>query len=355
LTSIVHAADPPAGTTEAFRLFADILEGVQKHYLDRDRLDATTHAPAAFREFLRQLDPEADLLTSNEFAALPAPGSAPPIILGTRAGQIIVLAPRDGTGAQRAGLITGDELTDFTGSIGGAYALLQTATVINVRQRIAPVPVDHPPRPPVRLRFPANLTAYYRFNEISDETVAEFDRTLPAIAKSRYLILDLRHNATGTFDAALRLARRFLPAKTPLATLAQAADGRKTTFAADATDKLPAHLRIAILVNGGTAGAAEVFAAALQDHRRAKLVGSPTYGQGRQSSPVPLRSGFVLWLPTTRYLTPTGRPIYPAGLTPDVPVQLPTPMERDVAALGYANTDRATDPVLANALEIVRQ
>lgn len=353
LAPVVRGAEPPAGATDAFRLFADILEAVQKHSLNAEQLNPAAQAPAAFREFVRQLDPEADLLTSNEFAALPATGASPPLVLGVRAGKIVVIAPRDGTAAQRAGLLAGDELADLTGSLGAAYALLQTATVIHVRQRIAPVPVDNPPRPVVRLRLPAPLVAYCRLPELSPETVAEFDQLLPALQRSEVLILDLRHNAAGTFDAALRLARRFLPHKTPLATLAQAQPHRQTTFTADAADKLPARLRVLVLVNAGTAGAAEVFAAALQDHQRATLVGARTWGQGRQFLPVALRSGYWLWLPHARYLTPNQRPIHPEGLVPDEPVRLPGPIERDVAALGYANTDPATDPVLARSLELL--
>ena len=134
---------------------------------------------------------------------------------------------------------------------------------------------------------------------------------------------------------------------------------QRVVFASDASAKFNAP--VTVLVNGGTAAEAEVFAAALRDHRRAQLVGSRTFGRGLRYGLFALPDGSALHIPTARYLPPSKKSFQDTGLAPDVAVELPREVERRLARAGFGSfdwvNDRAavlkTDLALARALEIL--
>ena len=139
---------PPTGTTDAFRLFADVLEGLQKNYLDPDLANSPLLAQAAFREFVRKLDPEADLLTPDEFAAIKKRPVIADVTLAKRDGKVVVVAPRDGTAAQRTGVLAGDEILCHDNSLALGKTLLKTGSVLMVRgilkNAVKAVPLGEP-------------------------------------------------------------------------------------------------------------------------------------------------------------------------------------------------------------------
>jgi Peptidase family S41 len=128
------------------------------------------------------------------------------------------------------------------------------------------------------------------------------------------LTIDLRNNAGGSFEQALRLAERFLPTGAPLATY-EGREGRALIYATDPAE--PRQERLTLVINGDTASSAELFAGVLQWHHRALLVGSPTVGKRTVQRVARLDQQYLLFLTTGRFLAPDGSPFGVHGLTPD--------------------------------------
>ena len=351
---------PPASSADAFRLFAAILDQLQQHSIDPGHLEVSRHAPAAFRDLLHQLDPEIDLLTPTDLADPSPTEQQLGLTLAIRDGKVIVIAPRDGSAAQLAGLLAGDELLGVGSTLAAVRIALRTNTTIRVRDPFAIkghdvilTPVDPSPLTNAPLKFLAPGIAYYRLAEINEAMTVALTEQLRLAAKrnTRLLILDLRNNPGGSFDSALRMARQFLPAKTIMAIHADADGNHRTTFTADGTGEFPASIPVTLLVNGGTAGAAEVFAAALQDNQRARLIGSNTFGAGRLFKQFPVANNYALWLPTARCLRPTGKDITANGLTPNIPISQTRAAERTLMIRGFAAPAVHSDPILSRAME----
>jgi carboxyl-terminal processing protease len=173
------------------------------------------------------------------------------------------------------------------------------------------------------------------------------------------IILDLRNNAGGAFEAAQVAASFFLVKGTEVVALEYGSPGLHTTFVSDESLKVTAPL--ILLVNGGTAAEAELFAAALQDNHRARIVGSQSFGRGFLTASTRLSDGSVLVLPTAYYMRPSKQILQGNGLTPDVVVALPCETERSLARSGFGTFDwkndrrevLATDLPLAKALSLL--
>ncbi len=358
---------PPTGTAESFRLFADILDGVEKSYLDAGRVDSKQIAPIAFREFVRQLDPEADLLAPEEFSALKDAPAISDVVLATRNGKVVVVAPRDGSAAQLAGVLARDEIICHNNSLPLARALVQTRSTLLVRgvitNAVKGVPIGEPAYKPATLKFLSGDIAYHRLSEFTEPAFKNLEEQLAVASKSRMrgLILDLRNNPGGSIDTAIHAARIFLPAKASIATIEYSRPDHSARFVVDATGKFPRKMPIVLLINRGTAGEAEVFAAALSDNAQAMLVGSRTFGNGRVMALLPLRDGYALSIPTARFITPAGQTFHPDGIMPDDMVDFPQASERALAAKGFGNFDwqsnrkeiLESDRPLARALELL--
>ena len=263
---------PLPGTADTFRQLANILDALQKHYIAPDQVRLNEHATLAFREFVRSLDPEADLLTPEQFAATKQP---------------------------------------------------------------APLPVASP----IQATNLAPGIAYCRLAEIMTAGVRELRGQLLPGRRSNRLILDLRDNAGGSFDAALQYARLFLPAESRIVALDFARPEQRVGFVSDVTPKFSPP--VALLVNGGTSAEAEILAAALRDNGRAVLCGSRTAGRGLHYEIVALADGFGLKIPVSRYLPPSKRSFHGDGLTPDEIID--------------TSTVQKTDLALARALEILKR
>ncbi len=267
-----ESVTPLPGAADTFRQLANILDALQKHYIAPDQVRLNEHATLAFREFVRSLDPEADLLTPEQFVATKQP---------------------------------------------------------------APLPVTSP----IQVTNLAPSIAYCRLAEITSAGAKELRGQLLPGRKGHRLILDLRNNAGGSFDAALQYARLFLLADTRIVALDFARPEQRVGFVSDGTPKFSAP--VALLVNGGTAAEAEILAAALRDNGRSVLVGGRTAGRGLHYEIVALADGFGLKIPVSRYLPPSKRSFHGTGLTPDEIID--------------TNTVQKTDLALARALEILKR
>jgi carboxyl-terminal processing protease len=277
----------------------------------------------------------------------------------TRQFYLRVIAARDGSAADRAGLRTGDFVRAIDGrstramSVIEGMRLLQGApgskVVLTVLRGNAAEPhevtlVRETPAPAaITGRMLDGQVGYLRIPAFDTGTGARVRAEVASLvqAGARHLIVDVRHTAEGPLDSGLGLARQFL-AKGLLARI-ETRDREPTPVAV--TDGGTITIATTILTTTGTSGAAELFASALLGNQRADIVGERTLGRVATQSLVKLPDASGLWLTTSRYLTPDGKPLHGQGLEPTTAVEEPD-VEFGERLSG--------DPILEKALEGVR-
>jgi len=312
------------------RLFDDVLGHVNAYYVDS--ISETDLYDRATRGMLEQLkDPYSVLLTGDDYKALTEQTSGNYAGLGiqidVREGWITVVAPLPDTPAERAGVATGDQIIEVDGkstegwkndeAVKALRGEAGSKVTITVRRSGVVDPLKYNlTRAQIHIRSvpPGTLfdggVGYIGLNPVA-ETSAEELRSEIASMKSKgmkSLILDLRYNPGGLLDQGVKVADLFLDAKQEIVATRGRARGSTKEFYDEARQAWP-ELPIVVLVNDGTASAAEIIAGALQDHDRAVVVGTPTFGKGLVQTLFPLGDGVALKLTTARWYTPSGRTI----------------------------------------------
>ena len=312
------------------RLFDDVLGHVSAYYVDS--LGETDLYQKATQGMLEQLkDPYSVLLTGDDYKALTEQTSGNYAGLGiqidVRDGWITVVAPLPETPAERAGIQTGDQIIEVDGkSTEGwkndeAVKALRGApgskVTITVRRSGMPEPIKYPlTRAQIHIRSVPSGTlfeggvGYISLNPVSETSAGELRQEITAMKKRgmKSMILDLRYNPGGLLDQGVEVSDLFLDSKQEIVSTRGRARGSTKQFFDDARQVWP-ELPIVVLVNEGTASAAEIIAGALQDHDRAVVVGTPTFGKGLVQTLFPLGEGVALKLTTARWFTPSGRTI----------------------------------------------
>jgi carboxyl-terminal processing protease len=253
--------------------------------------------------------------------------------------HVVIVAPMDDSPAQQAGLrpgdiilkVDGEDVTDLpldqaVRRILGPAGTPVTLTVLNpttkrtrevtlVRARITLHNVTW-------ARLPGTTVAHLRIAAFSQEVTQDLQKALTDIQQQGLtgVILDLRNDPGGLLDEAVGVASQFL--KDGDVVLEKDAQGQVKPVPVQ-PDGVATDLPIVVLINGGTASAAEIVAGALQDAQRATLVGETTFGTGTVLNEFPLSDGSALLLATEEWLTPGGRLIWHQGISPDEPVSLP--------------------------------
>ncbi|HQB12285.1 MAG TPA: S41 family peptidase, partial [Candidatus Omnitrophota bacterium] len=249
--------------------------------------------------------------------------------------RVTVRAVEPGKPAEQAGLRAGDVILKVDGisvekkSVAEVSALLRgsenTPVVLTVLREPAVEPFDLTVQRQ-KIQIPAiqdarmigKRLAYFRLTAWQDHTMEQVDQTLEDFRENgmKALIIDLRNNDGGLLPQAVALAERFLTrGKKIVSVQSKIQEQKKEYFVAG--DGEYAEIELVILVNEKSASASEVFSAAMQDHRRAVIVGVKTFGKGSVQSVIPLDDVSGMKLTTARYLTPSGRMIDKIGLTPD--------------------------------------
>jgi carboxyl-terminal processing protease len=312
------------------RLFDDVLGHVNAYYVDS--IGETDLYDRATRGMLEQLkDPYSVLLTGDDYKQLTEQTSGNYAGLGiqidVRDGWITVVAPLPETPAERAGVATGDQIIEVDGkSTEGwkndeAVKALRGApgskVTISVRRSGVTDPIKYSlVRAQIHIRsVPAGTlfdggVGYISLNPVAETSAEELQSEIGSMKRKgmKSLILDLRLNPGGLLDQGVKVADLFLDAKQEIVATRGRARGSTKEFFDDARQAWP-ELPIVVLVNDGTASAAEIIAGALQDHDRAVVVGTPTFGKGLVQTLFPLGEGVALKLTTARWYTPSGRTI----------------------------------------------
>jgi carboxyl-terminal processing protease len=202
---------------------------------------------------------------------------------------------------------------------------------------------EAPPAAEVTGRIAAPGVGYVRISSISPKTAVQVKSAVADLTRNgaAKLIVDVRHTAGAPLEEGLSLARLFVASGT--LAYRQAKSGEKDTITASSGDGAIT-LPMAVLIDTGTTGPAELFAAAIVGNKRAELVGEHTLGRAAVQKLIKLPDGSGLWLSTTRYLTPSGAELHEKGLEPTVAVEGPEPVD-------FGQPPPTTDPILEKALE----
>lgn len=255
--------------------------------------------------------------------------------VGEKNGNVVIVAPYDGSPAQKAGLQSGDIILKVDGQpvtgvedavsrTTGPAGTSVTLTVENSSGAMRDVTIVRAEITLVSVTWqilPGTSIADLRLASFSNGTSAELDTALTAIAGQGVtgIILDLRNNGGGLLNEAEGVASRFLTGGNVLEEKDINGNVKKDPVL---TNVPKTNLPLVVLLNQGTASAAEIVAGALQDAGRAKLIGEPTFGTGTALVPFPLPDGSEISLGVTEWLTPSGKSIWHVGLTPDVTISL---------------------------------
>ena len=338
-------AQEGGGRAETYRLlnlFGDVFERVRAEYVepvsDRDLVEN------AINGMLTGLDPHSSYLnprgfrdmqvqTRGEFGGLG-------IEVSQEGGYIKVISPIDETPAARAGVRPGDLIMQINGTSTQGLTLQEaveqmrgergTAIRITIRREGAERPIDmsitrEVIRPQVvRFRMEGSDIGYIRLSSFNEQTDAALRRAVTSLRQTggqalRGIVLDLRTNPGGLLDQAVQVTDDFLEQGEIVSTRARRNEDaqRWNARAGDISGGLP----IVVLINSGSASASEIVAGALQDHRRAVVLGTRSFGKGSVQTVMPLGPNGAIRLTTARYYTPSGRSIQGTGIEPDIEVR----------------------------------
>jgi carboxyl-terminal processing protease len=353
------------------RLLAEVLDRIHEEYVDRT--DDHELVANAIRGMVGRLDPHSAFMDAEEFEdlriATEGNYSGIGVEVALESGVIVVIAPIDGSPAARAGIRAGDAILAIDGrpseneGLAEAIASIRgkpgTLVSLSVRREAEPAPLDFEIERAVvsvhsvRSEMLEPGFGYLRISQFSETTGPDVGAALRELQQQaggtlRGLVLDLRNNPGGVLDAAVDVSDAFLEKGLIVSAEGRSAESRFRMEAGPGD--LSRGAPLVVLVNEGSASAAEIVAGALRDNGRAKLFGQRTFGKGSVQTVMPLEDGQALKLTTSRYYTPAGVSIHERGLEPDV--ELPPqpaaaltgegpPLERDAglrAAVAWLKT-----------------
>ncbi len=334
------------------RLFTDVYARVKRDYVEA--VDDHKLIEGAIRGMIASLDPHSSFLGEDEFSELQIGTSGEfgglGIEVGLEGGFIRVIAPIDDTPAYRAGVKAGDLIIQLGDksvkgmSLSQAVKLMRgaagTTLVLKVVRESEAAPIDIPVmRDVIRIKSVRNRLldddiGYIRVTSFQSKTTRNvFAAVDSLVAKAgndlRGVVLDLRNNPGGVLTGAVGVSDIFLnDGELIVYTEGRAADAA-LKYSAGTPDKLQG-LPVVVLINEGSASASEIVAGALQDHKRATLVGSKSFGKGSVQTVLPLQENAALKLTTARYFTPLGRSIQNSGIVPDVAIEVTNKVSGEV-------------------------
>lgn len=340
----IQAWAQDSGRAETYRLlnlFGDVFERVRAEYVepvtDRDVIEN------AINGMLQGLDPHSSYMNPRSFRDMQVQTRGEFGGLGIEVtqenGYVKVISPIDDTPAFRAGIKPGDLITHLNGQSTQGLSLQDaveqmrgergSSIRLTIRREGEARPLEIPLtrdviRPQVaRFRLEGNDIAYIRLSSFNERTEAALRTAMIAMRSQagnnlRGLVLDLRNNPGGLLDQAVQVSDDFLDQGEIVSTRARRPEDAQRWNArpGDIAQGLP----MVVLVNSGSASASEIVAGALQDHRRAVVMGVKSFGKGSVQTVMPIPGNGAMRLTTARYYTPSGRSIQATGIEPDIEV-----------------------------------
>ena len=356
---------PPKDQNVDFSLFWRVFDELPKNYIDKTAINSQKMLYGAISGMVRSLgDPYTAFLDPKQNQAIQSEISGSYEGIGIQIGfnkdkKLTVIAPLRGTPAEREGILAGDLILQIDGkdasdlTLPEAVDLIRGSAGTKVKLLLSRKNVDKPLEKEVaratidvksvEIEFRQGKQGeigIIRVSRFGEKTDSEWDGAVSQVlAKGvRGVIVDMRNNPGGLLSSSIHLSADFIKGTV---VKQQFGNGSVKDLLTDHDGKL-LQVRLVVLVNGGSASASEIFAGAIQDARRAQIVGEKTFGKGTVQDVIDLPQGAALHVTVAKWLTPRGNSIQDVGITPDIPVEL-TPADRD----------SNKDPQLDKALQLL--
>ena len=330
---------------EKMQLLAEVMLQIRRNYVDEEQTGYKDLMYGALRGMLQSLDAHSQFMDPDMFNDMKSDTAGEfggvGIVIGHRDGVLTVIAPMEDTPAFRAGILHGDKIVDIDGestetlSLQDAVKRMRGEPGTKVKLKILRLnPQEIKEFEIVRAvikvesvkdeRMLDDGIGYIRIIQFNEPTADTLQHAIEALLAQgmRALILDLRNNPGGLLSAAVEVSQKFLTSGAKIVTTrGRQPELTQTQYAARGRHHY-LDFPMVLLVNGGSASASEIVAGALQDARRAVLVGERTFGKGSVQSVVPMPDGSAIRLTTAKYYTPNERMIHEKGIDPDIIVPM---------------------------------
>ena len=341
VTSAVPAQDKDRETYRQLELFGTVFDRIRSDYVEAPKIDDMIEN--ALNGMLASLDPHSSYMNEKTFRDMQVQTRGEFGGLGIEVtmenGLVKVVSPIDDTPASRAGLKSNDKIVGIDGQAVRGLTLQQavekmrgpvgspikltirrdTGTPFDVTLTRANIKIT-----PVKARIEDKDIAYIRVTSFNEQTTSGLEKAMTELKKESKgklagLVLDLRNNPGGLLKEAISISDAFLNKGEIVSTRGRKKEESQRWNAkkGDISGELP----MVVLINGGSASASEIVAGALQDHHRAIVLGTQSFGKGSVQTIIPLPGHGALRLTTQRYYTPSGRSIQAKGITPDLVIE----------------------------------
>lgn len=358
-----HGVTAVEDTYERLKVLTEVLSLIQSQYVDEVNLKDLIHG--GIRGMLETLDPHSAFMPPEVFKEMQVETQGSFGGLGleitVKDHQLTVVAPIEGTPADRAGIQAGDRILRIDGQPTKDMTLMEAVRKMRGPQGTQVTLTIF--RDELKEPFDVTLTretievksvksqdlgdgiAYVRIVSFQERTSKDLQKAMEQLGKNgtTALVLDLRNNPGGLLNQAVHVADLFLEKGQLIVYTVGRVKGQDLRFVAEGKNGMP-KIPIVVLVNHGSASASEIVAGALQDWKRAVILGTPTFGKGSVQTVIPLTDGSGLRLTTARYFTPKGRVIHGSGITPDILVEPPKPERLAKAEEGEGTKERLRPP-----------
>ncbi len=363
------------------RIFTDVLRIIKENYVEQVSMKDLIYG--ALNGMTKSLDPFSSFFTPKQYESFRQETEGEfggvGIEIGMEKGRPVVISPIEGTPAFRAGIKPGDVILEINGEDTSNMSLIDVVQRIRgkvgtkVQLTIYRKGMEKPmkielERAMIRVESVRWTTlgdvGYIKLSQFNENVSVQVERALKELASKRVkgIILDLRNDPGGLLSEAINVADLFLP-EGKLVVYTRSRNGETQKYFARRKPVVPDDLPVIVLINKGSASASEIVAGALQDYKRAVILGEKSFGKASVQNIIPLEDGSALKLTVAYYYTPLGRLIHNKGIVPDVQVAMD---EKQEEALQEAIRQKKLegknglillpekDPQLSKAIELIR-
>ena len=339
-----HEVTAVEDSYERLKVFTEVLSLIQANYVDETKPRDLIYG--GIKGMLETLDPHSSFLSPDIFKEMQVETQGSfgglGIEITVKDRQLTVVAPIEGTPADRAGLHPGDRIVKIDGNPTKDMTLIEavkklrgpkgTSVTLTILREESPGPFDLTlvreviEVKSVRAKDLGDGIAYIRISSFQERTGKDLVKAIEQFQKNGIsaLVLDLRNDPGGLLNQAVQVSDLFLDKGQLIVYTEGRIKNQDLRFSAEHGAQVP-KVPMVVLVNGGSASASEIVAGALQDWKRALVLGTKTFGKGSVQTVIPLSDGSGLRLTTAKYYTPKGRSIHGTGIVPDIVVEVPRP------------------------------